>query len=845
MMEPSKLAEILLAAGTMEPAAAALHYAENGVRVFPCDPVKKSPYIAGGFKNATTDAGTVRNWWNQWPAALIGGPTGELFDVLDMDGKEAQDVFRRLADEHGTSFTGCFLVQSPRAGGWHTYFTASGFPSDSGQVAPKVDRRGKGGYIILPGSRRPDGVYKPRGGEIRPAPLWLVEAGRKPVHAPETAPRAKVDAPAPDFTEKDVRDMLGHLEPDSTYSDWLAVGMALHAGGFSFDLWDTWSRRGAKYTEGEAAKKWNTFDGKGVSIGTLFHMAEKAGYVPPRRAAAQERTKDAPKPPEPMEAAAGEKLPALFLPDGHAATVANAAKVAAQVLDGAGDTFNRGGLPMEAVNGELVPLSPPVLVGRMEPPLCLVFKATKKPDGKTDVKPAMLTETTANRILVHRTFRAGLPPLKYLSRCPVLLADKAGVRTVEGYDRAAGVLVQGWTDGPLPEMNREQAAALLLDMVKDFRFQTPSDKARALALVLTPAFLAGDMLGGRAPVGLVEADASQTGKGEFVRTVGSIYNTEPANITQRKGGVGGLEESFSAATLKGAPVICLDNLRGKLDSPLLESATTETTFSARVPYGAPVQVDVSRLLVLATSNRAELSPDMANRVCVVRLRKQPPGYDFTRWPAGNLQDEIRANRPRYLSAVLTIARAWVEAGRPRTNETRISGTFRAWCRPMDWICRNYFGLPPMMVGNEEAQTRAANPALNWIRDIALAAKRAGVLGAELQAVDLLNLIEENELEPPTAPKEDGDAEGERTRQLQAIGRRMKTAFKGADVLSVDGFTLHRWEEPGEKHPRKLYRFTEAGDRVEAKAPEPPPAPLVEDGPELFDMEEVEDYAANW
>jgi len=838
MMEPSKLAEILLAAGTMETPAAALHYAENGVRVLPANHETKKPYIKAWQNNATTDAETVRTWWNQWPAALIGGLTGELFDVLDMDGKEAQDAFRRLADENGTDFKGCFLVKTPRPDGWHMYFTASGFKTDAGQVAPKVDRRGKGGFIYLPGSRRPDGVYKPRGGEIRPAPLWLVDAGKKPVHAPETAPRAKVDAPAPDFTEKDVRDMLKNLEPDSTYSDWLAVGMALHAGGFSFDLWDTWSRRGAKYTEGEAAKKWNTFDGKGVSIGTLFHMAEKAGYVPPLRAAAMAASPGTPK-------AGEDEPPALYIPNGQSATTAQAAAIAAQVLEGAGDTFNRGGLPMEALNGELVPLSAPVLVGRIEPPLCRVFRWDVDKDGNPRAVRCMLTETSATRILCHRAFRAGLPPLKYLSRCPVLLADKNGVRTVEGYDRAAGVLVQGWTDGPLPEMNREQAAALLLDMVKDFRFQTPSDKARALALIFTPAFLAGDMMKGRAPVGLVEADASQTGKGEFVRTVGSIYNTEPANITQRKGGVGGLEESFSAAVLRGAPVICLDNLRGKLDSPLLESATTETTFSARVPYGAPVQVDVSRLLVLATSNRAELSPDMANRVCVVRLRKQPPGFNFPRWPAGGLQDEIRANRPRYLSAVLTIARAWVEAGRPATNETRISGTFRAWCRPMDWICRNYFNLPPMMDGNEEAQTRAANPALNWIRDIALAAKAAGVLGAELQAVDLLNLIEENELEPPTAPKEDGDAEGERTRQLQAIGRRMKTAFKGADVLSVDGFTLHRWEEPGEKHPRKLYRFTEAGDRVEAKAPEPPAAPLVEDGPELFDMEDVEDYAANW
>ncbi len=546
-----------------------------------------------------------------------------------------------------------------------------------------------------------------------------------------------------------------------------------------------------------------------------------------------------PKAPDPMPGVDG--LPVLFIPDGHLSLFKDSAISTAQVLEGAGDTFNRGGSPMEAVNGALMPLSPPVLVGRMEPPLCRVFRITKGKYVENETKPATLTETGAKRIIEHRAFCAGLPPLKYLSRCPVLLADKDGVRLVEGYDKAAGVLVQGWKDGPLPEMEMEEATALLLDMLKDFRFQTQSDKARALALMLTPAFLAGDLLRGRAPVGMIEADASQTGKGETVRTVGSLYNTEPENITQRKDGGGGLEESFSAAALKGAPVICMDNLRGKLDSPALESATTETTFSARVPFMAPVQVDVSRLLLLATSNRAELTPDMANRFCVVRLLKQPPGYNFTRWPAGNLQDHIRANRPRYLAAVLCIAREWVEAGKPGTNETRISGTFRAWCRSMDWICQNLFGLSPLMDGNEEAQTRAANPALNWIRDLAIAAKVAGLLGAELPAVDLLNIIEENDIEPATPYKESRDEGEERTAQLQAIGRRMKKAFKGAEVLSVDGFTLHRWEEPGEKHPRKLYRFTEAPDRKEAKektppTPEPLPVPPVEDEPELFDKE---------
>ena len=77
---------------------AALSYARRGQRVFPCGE-NKAPLIAGGFKNATTDARLVHMWWNRWPEARIGLPTGEKFFVVDVDrlealGERVEDVGR-------------------------------------------------------------------------------------------------------------------------------------------------------------------------------------------------------------------------------------------------------------------------------------------------------------------------------------------------------------------------------------------------------------------------------------------------------------------------------------------------------------------------------------------------------------------------------------------------------------------------------------------------------------------------------------------------------------------------------------------------------------------------------
>ncbi|MDA8348208.1 MAG: bifunctional DNA primase/polymerase, partial [Pseudomonadota bacterium] len=66
---------------------AALQLAEEyGLPVFPCRPDKR-PYTEHGFKDATTNLDMIEEWWNRWPEALIGVPTGKASGlvVLDVD----------------------------------------------------------------------------------------------------------------------------------------------------------------------------------------------------------------------------------------------------------------------------------------------------------------------------------------------------------------------------------------------------------------------------------------------------------------------------------------------------------------------------------------------------------------------------------------------------------------------------------------------------------------------------------------------------------------------------------------------------------------------------------------
>jgi hypothetical protein len=139
----------------------ALALAERGLRVFPCWPGTKKPRTAHGCLDATTDPLVINDWWGAESAlnvAVATGAASKVF-VVDVDGVEAEAGLRKLEDLHGAlpptieSITG-------RAGGRHLWFQHPGdrrLKNTEGRIAPKIDSRGDGGYVLSPPSLHPSG----------------------------------------------------------------------------------------------------------------------------------------------------------------------------------------------------------------------------------------------------------------------------------------------------------------------------------------------------------------------------------------------------------------------------------------------------------------------------------------------------------------------------------------------------------------------------------------------------------------------------------------------------------------------------------------------------------------
>lgn len=152
-------------------------------KVFPCKR-DKTPMTPNGFKNASSDTEQIKVWWTEHPEASIGLVCGEEAGVwvLDIDLKSnGPGSLEKLTEKHGPLPE--TLHQKTGGGGSQYFWKWNGreIRNSAGKIAPGIDVRGNGGYVILPPSGHPSGGTYEWLTKKQPieAPDWLAELAAK------------------------------------------------------------------------------------------------------------------------------------------------------------------------------------------------------------------------------------------------------------------------------------------------------------------------------------------------------------------------------------------------------------------------------------------------------------------------------------------------------------------------------------------------------------------------------------------------------------------------------------------------------------------------------------------
>jgi hypothetical protein len=93
----------MTAPGALE---AALACSRRGWPIFPCrerEPKRKRPYTPHGFRDASCETATIDKWWQCWPNALIGLPTGKALGAVVLDIDVRDDKANGFGDARGSS----------------------------------------------------------------------------------------------------------------------------------------------------------------------------------------------------------------------------------------------------------------------------------------------------------------------------------------------------------------------------------------------------------------------------------------------------------------------------------------------------------------------------------------------------------------------------------------------------------------------------------------------------------------------------------------------------------------------------------------------------------------------
>ena len=134
----------------------AIQYAERGFAVFPLQPGTKIPFAGTrGHQEATTNIDCIQDWWSHVPDANIGIATTGLV-VIDIDRPD-----HPWLSEH--SFPNCPMSLTPRSNGRHYMYRQHDqqvVHCSVSKIAPKIDIRADGGYIVAPPSIIAEGMYR-------------------------------------------------------------------------------------------------------------------------------------------------------------------------------------------------------------------------------------------------------------------------------------------------------------------------------------------------------------------------------------------------------------------------------------------------------------------------------------------------------------------------------------------------------------------------------------------------------------------------------------------------------------------------------------------------------------
>jgi putative DNA primase/helicase len=275
-----------------------------------------------------------------------------------------------------------------------------------------------------------------------------------------------------------------------------------------------------------------------------------------------------------------------------------------------------------------------------------------------------------------------LPVLDGIADAPTLRAD-GSILDKPGYDPRTRLIYDPGNevfptiaDAPTSE-DVKASLALLCDLFVDFPFELGS-VGLGCALSCLFSMFSRAAIDGCVPMFYAGAPDAGTGKGLLLDVCCMIWLGRcPAKLMHTPSEEETKARLFSLVR-QGDRYIYIDNVVGGIGSGALANVLTSRLLVDRVKGFSESDTAAIDQIFMVTGNNLMFREDLHRRVIPIILnanRENPEDRDGWRHP--ELLDYVRDNRPALVTAVLTILRAYVVAGKPSHGKSRM-GSYEQW-----------------------------------------------------------------------------------------------------------------------------------------------------------------------
>lgn len=387
----------------------------------------------------------------------------------------------------------------------------------------------------------------------------------------------------------------------------------------------------------------------------------------------------------------------------------------------------------------------------------------------------------------------GIPMIRSITENPVIRQDGSILKT-KGYDRETFLYYYPSGEMELPEIpespteNDIKSSRLLLEEVFcDFPFDSQISRTNILAAMITP--IARPLIKGPTPLCVI--DKPQVGSGaSLIATVIAVISTgRSAAVMTAPRDPDEWRKTIVSTLMQGRGVVLIDNIEGSLYDSNLAAVLTATTFSARILGSNDVKDFPNLASWMATGNNVALGGDLPRRAYLVRIDAgvaRPWLRDANKFKHPELEKWVTENRGKILAAILTMARAWIVAGKPLPEDLPRLGGYESWVRVIGGIL-SYAGIKGFLGNLSEMYERNDVETPLWTAFVAGWYDRFH--DREITGSELLRAISESQdfetllpIDPPHRDKKTGVVDdGGFTRKLgKALAARKGRIYPGGD-----------------------------------------------------------------